>query len=159
MSSLARCQCDPREGHLAAVIKMFGFLKKCPKRDIMFDSTEPTHINLIEVAKPDFGNQYCKSNEELDPTFPEPLMKEIRTTIFVDSNHGNEKVTGKSLTGLMSLLGSTPANGFSKRQSSCLTLTFGAEVVSLKKAVEEAVAMSCCCRSFGVKITKPTVMH
>ena len=56
MSSLARYQCNPREGHLAAVIKIFEYLKKYPKRGIVIDSSEPTYINLMEVAKPDFGN-------------------------------------------------------------------------------------------------------
>ena len=144
---------------MAAVIKMFGHLKKYPKRGIVIDSTEPTHINNMEVIKPDYGNQYCEFNEELDDKFPEPLMKEIGSTIFVDSNHGHDKVTGKSITGIVSLLGSTPANWYAKRQSSCLTSTFGAEFISLKKAVEEAVALRCYCRSFGMKVTRPTITH
>ena len=86
-------------------------------------------------------------------------MNEIGSTIFVDSNHGHDKVTGKLITGLISLLGSTPANWYAKRQSSCLTSTFGAEFVSLKKAVEEAVVMRYYCRAFGMKITKPTVIY
>ena len=64
MSSLARYQCNPREGHLAAVIKIFGYLKKYPKRGIMINFSKPMHINLMEVAKPDFGNQYCDLNED-----------------------------------------------------------------------------------------------
>ena len=31
-------------------------------------------------------------------------------TIFLDSNHGHDEVTGKSITGLISLLGSAPVN-------------------------------------------------
>ena len=91
VSSLARHQCNPREGYVAAVIKMFGCLKKCPKRGIVIDSTDPTHANKVEVIKPDHGNQHCEFNEELDEKIPEPLMKEIGSTIFVDSNHGHDK--------------------------------------------------------------------
>ena len=54
--SLARHQFSAREGHLAAVIKAFGCLKKHPKRGVAIDSTEPTHANVMEVMKPDFGN-------------------------------------------------------------------------------------------------------
>ena len=61
--------------------------------------------------------------------------------IFVDSNYGHDKVTGKSITGLILLIGSTLVNWFAKRQSSCLTSTFGAEFTSLKKAIEEAIVL------------------
>ena len=37
VSSLARFQCNPRECHLSAVIKICGFLKRCPKRLIVDD--------------------------------------------------------------------------------------------------------------------------
>ena len=46
----------------------------------------------------------------MDDKFIEPLMEEIGMIIFVDSNHGHDKVTGKSVAGLISLFGSTPVN-------------------------------------------------
>ena len=82
MSSLARHQRNPREGHLASVMKIFGCLKKHAKRGIVIDSTEQARANLMEVAKPDFVNQHCEFNEELDPKFLEPLMKEIGSKNF-----------------------------------------------------------------------------
>ena len=142
-----------------AVIKIYGCLKKHPKRGVIIDSSEPTHVGEMKVIKPDFGNQHCEFQEEIDDKFPEPLMDEIGITIFVDSNHGHDKVTGKSITGLTSLIGSTPVNWFAKRQSSCLTSTFGAEFTSLKKAVEEAVVLRCYCRAFGMKVTKPAILY
>ena len=57
-------------------------------------------------------------------------MHEIGIKIFVDSNHGDDKVTGKSMTGLTSLLGTTPEKYLTKRQSSCLTSFFGTEFTS-----------------------------
>ena len=41
----------------------------------------------------------------------------------------------------------------------CKDLTFGAELKNLKKATEEAVVLKCYSRSFGVKVTKPTITH
>ena len=69
----------------------------------------------MKVIKPDFGNQCCEFQEEMDDKFPDPLLDEIGVTIFVDPNHGHDKVTGKSITGLMSLIGSTPVNWHAKR--------------------------------------------
>ena len=86
-------------------------------------------------------------------------MKELRTTIFVDSNHGHDKVTSKSITGLIRLVGSTPTTWFAKRQSSCQTSTFSAEFISLKRAVEEAITHRHYLRAFGVRMLKPTTIY
>ena len=60
--------------------------------------------------KQDFRYQYCEFEEEIDPEFPEALMDEIQTTIFIDSNHGHDKVTRKSIIGLIGLLRSMHIN-------------------------------------------------
>ena len=109
------------------------------------------------MLKPDFGNQCCELEEEIDPAFPEPLMKEIQYTIFVDSNRGHDKVKGKSITGMIGLLGSSTVTWSTKRQSSAMTAKFGAEFVSLKKVVEESIVYRCYCRSFGMIVSKPTI--
>ena len=93
---------------------MFGFLKKCRKRGIVVNQAEPTLAGELETIKPDFGNQCCKFNEDIDCKFPEPLMHEIGIITFVDSNYGNCKVAGKLITSLMSLICITSANWFEK---------------------------------------------
>ena len=86
-------------------------------------------------------------------------MKELDVTIFVESNHGHDLVTGKSITGFILFVGKNPIKYFSKRQTSVQTSTFGAEFVSLKRAIEEAVAIRYYLRSMGVSVTKPTVVY
>ena len=44
-----------------------------------------------------------------------------------------------------------------QRQSSYLTSDFGAEFTILKKSVEEAIVIRFYCRSFGMKVTRPTI--
>ena len=39
-----------------------------------------------------------------------------------------------------------------------MTSTFGAEFASLKRAAEEAIAYRYFCRSFGIRVTKPTII-
>ena len=126
---------------MAAVVKTFGLLKKHPKRGVIVDSSELDQVGIHETLKPDFGNQCCEFEEETDLAFPEPLIKETQATIFVDSNHGHDEATGKSITGMIDSLGSTPATWSTKRQSSAMTATFGAELVSLKKTVEEEIVV------------------
>ena len=66
-------------------------------------------------------------------------MKEIRETIFIDSDLRHNKVMRKSISGLLGLIGSTPITWYAKQQSSIMTSTFGSEFTSLKKTIEEVV--------------------
>lgn len=157
-SSLARFQCHPREGHVKAAMKILGCLKKYPKRGIVIDCGEPNPMSECEIIKPYFGHQHSEFDEEVDDKFPEPLMEEIRSNIFIDSNHGHDRVTGKSITRLLGFVGGTPITWNEKRQSSVMTSSFGAEFISLKRAVEEAISCRYYCRFFGMRLSKPTII-
>ena len=74
----------------------------------------PNGIEDYQLLVPDFGHQYADYEEEIDSEFPVPLMDEIQATIFVDSNHGYDKVTRKYITGLIGFLGETPIIWFAK---------------------------------------------
>ena len=113
------------------------------------------NLNIPPVKEIDFGNQYEDFEEYIDPRFPEPLHKELDLTIFVDSNHGHDRVTGKSLTGLISFVGRTPVTWCSKHQSAVEMSTYGAELMAMKRAMEEVVAIHYYLRSMGVKVSKP----
>ena len=159
VSSLSRFSSAPREQHLIKAIKILGYLKKYPKKGYVIDP-RPCNVNIKYTDMvPDFGNQYESSVEEIDPKLPEPKMKELEIVIFVDSNHGHDKVTGKSVTGIIIFVGRTPIQYYSKRQGSVQTSTFGAEFIALKAAVEEAIAIRYYLRSMGVHVTKPTVIY
>jgi hypothetical protein len=107
----------------------------------------------------DFGNQYTYFHEDIDPRFPPPLIEGLETTIFADSDHGHDKVTGRSITGLIAFLGSTPIHWTSKRQSSVQLSTYGAEFIALKRGVEIAEEIRYHLRSMGVKVDLPTTIY
>ena len=161
VASLSRFSSSPRENHLKLAVKILGYLKKYPKRGYVINSAKPKidlNYETVKFSK-DFGVQYSYFKEDIDPRFPEPLMEELECNIFVDSDHGHDKVTGRSITGLIGFVGSTPTIWSSKRQASVQVSTFGAEFTALKKAVEEAVSIRYYLRSMGVKVTKPTVIY
>ena len=108
---------------------------------------------------PNFNHQYDYFTESLDPRFPDPLLPELSTTLFVDSNHGHDTVTGKAITGIVGLVGRTPVDWSAQRQASVQTATFGAELNGLKSAVERAVAIRYHLRSMGVKVGTPTTIY
>ena len=159
VSSLSRFSHSPREGHLDRTEKILGYLKKYAKRGYVVDPRDPILATTYQTIVPDFGNQYQDFVKDKDERLPEPRMKEISTNIFVDANHGHDRVTGRSITGLIGFVGRTPVYWASKRQSMVQTPTFGAEFVALKKAVEEAITLRYYLRSMGVKVTKPTIIY
>ena len=71
----------------------------------------------------------------MDERFPEPLFDELDMKIFVDADHGHDKVTVRSTAGIPYVVGSTPTT--SKRQTSVQTDTFGAEFTALKRRLRK----------------------
>ena len=157
ISSLARFAAGPREGHLTLARHVLGYLKKFKSKGIVMDPRPPNITPSGEDVKwEDFGHQYKYYTEEMDPFFPDPTVNELATTIFCDSDHAHDLVTGRSITGLIAFVGSTPVHWKSKRQTSVHTSTFGAEFMALKSGVELAITLRYHLRSMGVEITQPT---
>lgn len=148
----------PRKGHLALAEDVLGYLKKYPAKGYVINPA-PLQIDPkyeIVKLKEDFGGQYKYFHEDIDPRFPTPLIPELDINLFVDANHAHDKITGRSITGLFGVVGSTPVRWGSNRQASVQTSTFGAEFTALKKAVEEAITLRYYLRSMGIHVSKPT---
>ena len=158
VSSLSRFCAYPRTGHLAAARQILGYLKKFPKRGYIVNPDPPTFASEYQdvAIKINFGHQYSYFREDIDPRFPPPLMAELPINIFVDADHAHDKVTGRSITGLFTFIGSTPATWGAKRQTAVATSTFSAEFMALKRAVEESVTLRYHLRSMGIQVTTPT---
>ena len=159
ISSLSRFATCPRKGHLTLARKILGYLKKYPKKGILIDPTPPIIQENPQTPREkfeEFGHQYQYFEEELDPKFPKPKVKELDITIFCDADHAHDLVTGRSITGIIAFVGSTPVYWKSTRQTSVQTSTFGSEFTALKKAVETAVTIRYYLRSMGVQISKAT---
>ena len=105
----------------------------------------------------------CSTNtldalEEIDLALPNPLMDELPLTVFVDSDHAHDKITRRSITGMIVILGRTPILGRSKRQGSIETSTYRAEFNAMRTTVEEVIAIRYMLRALGVKVTQPTAV-
>ena len=159
--SLSRFQVAPREEHLNMAQRVLGYLKKYPKRGFVINDKPPTFEegSAVRVTlNQDFGAQYQYFREDMDPRFPIGMLDEMEINIFIDSDHGHDKLTGRSVTGMIAFIGSTPIMWLSKRQSAVQTSTFGAEFTALKTAVESAVTIRYYLRSMGIKVSKPTTI-
>ena len=142
--------------------RILGYLKKFPKKGMAMDPS--SLVTDDSTDKPperfeEFGHQHHDFKEELDPKFPEPTTRELDITIFCDTDHAHNLATGRSVTGIIAFVGSTPIYWKSTRQTCVQTSTFGAEFTALKKAVETAITIRYHLRSMGLKVTKPTTIY
>jgi hypothetical protein len=157
VSSLSRYCSAPREGHLARVYRLWGYIKKYPNKSISINASEPRyHPVKPEEFKADFEDQYRYAKEEFDPRFPKPLGAELDTTIFFDSDHAHDKKTGRSISGVLTMVGCTPIIWKSRRQGAVQTSTYGAEFCAMRLATEEAINIRYMLRSLGIRVTQPT---
>jgi hypothetical protein len=144
-SSLSRFTACPRKGHLDRVLRVFGYLKKRPNRRIVVDSRDPIYRGGEDALSIDFtkelGTKYPDAVEEIDVNLPEALIDEMEITVFVDSDHAHDKVTRRSITGMIIFVGRTPVVYSSKRQGAIETSTYGAEFCAMKNGVEELIAL------------------
>ena len=89
-----------------------GYLRKYPKWGYIINQEKPTFhssfdsqpISIVE----DFGHQYSYFKDEIDSQFLDPFLPKLEINMFADSDHGHDKVSGWSITGILCMVGSTP---------------------------------------------------
>ena len=157
VSSLSRFTSCPRKGHLERAISVFGYLKRYPNRRIVVDSSDPEIEGDLRVLEPDYTEvfkEFCPDAcEECDRKIPPARIDEMEITCFVDSDHGHDRVTRRSITGIVIFVGRTPVYFSSKRQGAIETSTYGAEFCAMKSAVEEVTTIRYMLRYLGVNIS------
>lgn len=162
VSSLSRFVALPRKGHTERALYVFGYLKKKVNRRIRVDSKDPILVKngaeglIDEDLSARLNEQYPDAEEMIDEKLPKPLIDELTITTYVDSDHAHDKMTRRSMTGLIIFVGRTPVFYFAKRQGAIETSTYGAEFMAMKTAVEEVMSVRYMLRCLGVRVTKPS---
>jgi hypothetical protein len=122
------------------------------------DSRDSIFENCESAFKKDYTVEmeamYPDAFEEVDANVPEAKFDELAVTVFVDSDHAHDKVTRRSVTGLLILVGRTPIFFSSKRQGSVETSSYGAEFCAMRTAAEETITVRYMLRCLGVKVTR-----
>ena len=145
-SSMSRFTACPRKGHMDRILQIFGYLKRYKNCRIVIDSKDPILVggkDALELVFVEmFKGNYPDATEEIDSKIPTPMIDELEITAFVDSDHTHEdKLTRRSMTGLLILVGRTPVYFMSKRQGAIATSTYGAEFCAMRTAVEEVIQL------------------
>lgn len=98
-------------------------------------------------------------HEDIDECFPEPKGEELRGSIFFGSNHAHDRVTGRTISGVIVMVSCTPIMWKSRIQGAIATSTYGAEIYAMKLATEDAITIRYMLRSLGIPVTKPCHMY
>jgi hypothetical protein len=155
-ATMAKFSVAPRQGHLAALIRGFGYVKKHLKSRIVIDN-EPRDWSHISWTSKDWSRFYPNTpNEVMPPDMPEPRGSPVQINLFCDAAHATDLITRRSTTGFVFFLNGTPIQWFAKRQNTIESSTFGSEFVALKIATEANDALRYKLRMFGVEIDGPT---
>eukprot|EP00957_Ditylum_brightwellii_P148950 11340395-Ditylum_brightwellii.AAC.1 len=88
----------------------------------------------------------------VDEQVPDPMFNEIAITVYVDSDHTHNKLTQRSITGLIIFVGCNPVMYQAKPQGAAETSTYGAKFMAMKTAVEEIMSVRYMLCHLGVKV-------
>ena len=153
---MARFAAAPRQGHMVALVRAFGYCKKHIRSKIVFD---PRPIDFSDVAwvSHEWKEFYPDTNEEPIPrNAPKPRGQPVQISMFCDAAHATCHATRRSTTGIVFFVNGAPVKWYSKRQNTIESSVFGSEFVALKIAVEMNEALRYKLRMMGIAIDGPT---
>jgi hypothetical protein len=161
INALAHFSMAPREGHLKAMYRVFGYLKRFQKGKLLVDASYPDHSEYPEVEY-NWTEFYPDAKEEIPYDAPETrgecCGKKARITCYVDADHAHDKVTRRSVTGFLILVNNMPVKWVTKRQATVETSTYGSEITTARMATEAIMDIRYKLRMLGVPLDGPALM-
>jgi hypothetical protein len=158
VSKMASQMAAPREGHLDALLHMFGFLKINHNSRMAYNPSYPT-IDMSAFKECDWKQFYGDVKEAIPSNAPEPRGKEVDLRMYVDSDHAGEKRTRRSGTSFFVFFNTALAQWLSKQQATIETSVFGAEFVAMKIGMESLRGLRYKLRMMGIGIDNPWYIY
>ena len=153
LSSLSRYNMAPREGHIQALQHLFGYLKAHHDGQILIDTGEaPIRKQAIVSQGFSWAEFYEDTCEDIPSDSPKAQGNMMRLTCYVDADHARDKLTRRSVTGIILLVNNTPVTWVSKRQKTVETSTYGSELVASRIAVDLLIEWRYKLRMLGITI-------
>ena len=112
----AKLSAAPREGHLKRVLRILGYLKACTKHGLMYAPGKLT-LSGAEIRYVKWQKQYPGAAKEIPSDMPTSNGKLASFTVFVDTDHAGDKVTRRSVTGMILYVNKSPIKWYSKHQN------------------------------------------
>jgi hypothetical protein len=158
-NSLSRYSMAPRQGHMEAMYRIFGYLRTMPKGKILIDTNQPTIRSQITISKDQDWVEFYPDAEESTPLDkPEPRGGLCTLTCYVDADHARDKLTRRSVTGILIFLNNTPISWTSKRQKTVESSTYGSELVASRIAVKMIISLRYFISMLGSHLEKSSLL-
>ena len=135
--SMSRFRLAPEIRHLERMKRLYGYLTKTKQFAIRYRTKEPNYSHLPKQEYEWTRTIYANVKEEIPMDIPKLLGKRVITTIILDASLLNDIVTGKIVRAALHLVNTTPADWFSKRETTVETATYGSEFVAAKTTTEQ----------------------
>ena len=120
-----------------ALHRVFGYLRKYPKGKILIDVAEAPVRSEVKITKgQNWSEMYPDACEDIPKNMPIARGKPATLTTYVDADHARDKVTCRSVTGVLMLINNTPLQWVSKRQGTVETSTYGSELIAARTAID-----------------------
>jgi hypothetical protein len=137
VNTLSRFVIAPRQSHLSAKIRVFGYLKKHPGLQITADPSATTRLAFpADHSAHTWTEFYPEAHEDIPPDMPIPLGATPSTYMYVDADHAHNQVTR---TGIFTLVNGMPIRWYSKRQHTVESSGYGSELVAARLATEQII--------------------
>ena len=147
----------PRQAHMHAMRRVFGYLKQNYKFSIDYDVDEPD-FSKYKIEEYDWFPLYGNVKEEEPYGMPVAKGKSVVTSGFFDSSHASCLMTRRSTTCVLLFVNGTIIRWYSKRQNCVETSTYGSEIVAGRIAVDLAVELRYNLRMLGAPVKGTTVL-
>jgi hypothetical protein len=155
--TLSSFRAVPRQGHLERAKRVVSYVARFKESTIRFRTLEPDYSDIPDISY-DWTRKYDGAIEDVPDDAPPPLGKFVVTATHVDANLCHDLVTGKSVSGILHWLNSTPIDWFSKKQGAVETATYGSEFMAARLAVEQIKALRDTLRYLGVPLRQTSYM-
>lgn len=156
--TLSSFRAIPRRGHLDRAKRVVAYLYRFKHAKLRFRTHEPD-MSGVPVPEYDWAESiYGKVKEDVPTDVPPPLGKAVVTVSYIDANLMHCLRTGRSVTGILHFLNSTPIDWYSKKMSTVETATYGAEFIAARTCVEQLVDLRTTLRYLGVPIRERSYM-
>jgi len=113
VSLMAQFRNAPRDGHMEAVLRIFGYIKGHLKAKVVFDPMYRDWTDR-EWTTADWKEFYPEAQEPISHKMPEPLGNEVQVNIFCDAAHATCLVTRRSMMGILVYVNGAPIKWYSK---------------------------------------------
>ena len=160
--TLARQNGKAREGHIDAMMRVFGYLKWANKGRTLIDMRRMDMDNLgiefPEIPLRKWKEFYPDAGEEIPENLPPAKGDPVQTIIMVDASFASDLDTRRSVSGAVTFCNSTPIRAYCKRQTTVEQSTYGSEMIACRNGVDMAIELRHDLRWIGLKIVEPTLL-